>query len=113
MQKSLLEEAPAFSIVSWTHPGSALLCLMAGGLTGPPERLWDVAAYSTADAAILIYAALCGTVGSFLLMAYATKWLPASLVSTIFSALEPVWVSLFQWLLLSEALTPLAVCARP
>ena len=109
VQKSLLEDAPAFSIVSWTHPGSALLCLIMGAAAGPPERLWDFAAYSYNDGCILVYAALCGTVGSFLLMAYATKWLPASLVSTLFTALEPVWVSLIQWVLLDEALTPLAI----
>ena len=109
VQKSLLEDAPAFSIVSWTHPGSAVLCLVIGAVTGPPERLWDLASYSYSDGCILVFAALCGTVGSFLLMAYATKWLPASLVSTIFTALEPVWVSLIQWVLLDEALTPLAI----
>ena len=42
-------------------------------------------------------------------MAYATRWLPASIVSTIFSALEPVWVTLFQWLLLAEKLQPLTL----
>jgi drug/metabolite transporter (DMT)-like permease len=42
-------------------------------------------------------------------MAYATRWLPASIVSTVFSALEPVWVTLFQWLLLAEKLQPLTL----
>eukprot|EP00966_Prymnesium_polylepis_P028531 660518-Prymnesium_polylepis.1 len=44
------------------HPGSALLCVTLSAATGPPERLWDLAAYTPSDAYILLYAALCGTV---------------------------------------------------
>lgn len=109
-QKRALESWPAFSLVAWTHTGSAVLCTAVAAATGPPARLWAGGTYaSAADAAILGYAALFGTVGSFLLMAYATKVLPAALVSTVFTSLEPVWVTIFQWVLLGESLSAVTV----
>lgn len=110
LQKHVLVACPPlFSVVAWTHQISALFCILTAVGCGQASALVAADAYSTRGVLTLVYAAGFGTVGSFLLMAYATRWLPASIVSTVFSALEPVWVTLFQWLLLAEKLQPLTL----
>ena len=62
LQKHVLVACPPFSVVAWTHPTSALFCVLAAIASGQGRALVAPDAYGTPGLLTLVYAAGFGTV---------------------------------------------------
>ena len=107
-QKPMLDVYPVSLVVAWSYSLGAVGSVLYSLLDGSAFQLGAV--FESALAlSIVLYSALLGAVAYFELFAFATKHLPATLVSATV-ALEPAAVSMLGALVFHTRVTPLEVC---
>jgi len=97
-QERLVRSYPVSWVLAWAYASCTLLSCAAAAADGSLGAV-GAALASPRDAAIVAYSATCGCVAYFVLIAYASKHLPAELVS-VTVAVEPLAVSALGMLLL-------------
>ena len=97
-QERLVRSYPVSWVLAWAYASCTLLSCAAAAADGSLGAV-GAALASPRDAAIVVYSAMCGCVAYFVLIAYASKQLPAELVS-VTVAVEPLAVSALSMLLL-------------